>query len=141
LEQAKKLNKSTTQQLEQRTEDIELALDDIDTLNRHSEWLESVLGSIRNLSNTESPLIRNIQRKDENQSLSTFESAAQSGSGRIRTSIVGRDSISSSMLVKSGVRGGIPRKPARNKDIVSDESSTDKRDASLVGRVIESRRE
>jgi hypothetical protein len=141
LEQANKLNKSTTQQLEQRTEDIELALDDIDTLNRHSEWLESVLGSIRNLSNTESPLIRNIQRKDENQSLSTFESAAQSGSGRIRTSIVGRDSISSSMLVKSCVRGGVPRKPARNKDIVSDESSTDKRDASLVGRVIESRRE
>jgi len=140
LEQADKLSESFLQQLEQRNADFELALDDIDTLNRHSEWLESVLKSIRNLANTESPLVRDVQRKDEHQSLSTYASAAQSrSSGRVRTSIVERDSVSSSMLVQSLPLSGIPRKPVENK--ISDESSTEKRDASLVGRVIESRRE
>jgi len=140
LEQADKLSESFLQQLEQRNVDFELALDDIDTLNRHSEWLESVLKSIRNLANTESPLVRDVQRKDEHQSLSTYASAAQSrSSGRVRTSIVERDSVSSSMLVQSLPLSGIPRKPVENK--ISDESSTEKRDASLVGRVIESRRE
>ena len=124
LEQAKNIIESLTQQLEQRTEDIELALEDIETLNRHSEWLESVLGSIRNLSNSESPLMT-----------STYESAAQSGPDpKIDTCSV------SSKPSKLLLRGGSSRVSVGPN--TSRKGSIEKReDASIESRIKGSRRE
>lgn len=147
LEETENKYKSLTQQLEQRYEDLELALDDIDTLNRHSEWLEQILGSIRSLANTEPPLVRDMQRKDEHQSFSTYESAAQSSSGNnnlgrnsTRTSsVIGRNSIGSSFLQLKSVSRGTRKGRVRNE--ASHEMPSEERDVPLVGRIIKSSRE
>lgn len=64
FEEAQKLNDSLSRQLEQRTEELDLALEDIESLNKRSEWLESVKESIRDLSNSEPPLLGDRPRKE-----------------------------------------------------------------------------
>mmetsp|Transcript_13310 Transcript_13310/g.31341 ORF Transcript_13310/g.31341 Transcript_13310/m.31341 type:complete len:484 (-) Transcript_13310:117-1568(-) len=65
LTKTKEINNSLSRQLEERTEELDLALEDIETLNKHTEWLESILGSIRNLTNSESPSIRDTERNGD----------------------------------------------------------------------------
>mmetsp|Transcript_19721 Transcript_19721/g.42854 ORF Transcript_19721/g.42854 Transcript_19721/m.42854 type:complete len:504 (-) Transcript_19721:48-1559(-) len=128
LEQAKELIESLTQQLEQRTEDLEFILEDMETLNKHSEWLESVLESIQNLSTSVSPVAQDIQRRDEYQSIaSTYASAVQSGSSR-------KIARSLSASISTGKSGKLLR--GRIAKVSGKISPLEKRDTSLVGRVI-----
>lgn len=115
VEKTKALNDSLSQQLEQRTEELDLALEDIETLNKHSEWLESVLESIRNLSNSESPQILNSRKNGD------------------------MASITSTKSKKSSSRTTSRRLSARNvSPMVSDET---REPASFVSRILGSRRE
>ncbi|KAL3904448.1 MAG: hypothetical protein SGILL_010064, partial [Bacillariaceae sp.] len=50
-----------------RKEELEIALDDVETLNQHSEWLESVVTSIRRIANTEAPLVKSMHQREHSQ--------------------------------------------------------------------------
>jgi len=128
LEEAKSLNNSISRQLEQRTEVLDSALEDIEILNKHSEWLESVVESIRNLSNSESPLLRDLPRK-ESSTRSKYESAKKSGSPR-------KNSIRKSDKLPCG---GSPRHSAGHK--TSRKTADEQREPSFVSRIIGSGRE
>lgn len=64
LEQVHHENTSLAQQVDARTRDFQVALEDIETLNKHAEWLESILGSIRIIANSEAPIVSSIQRRE-----------------------------------------------------------------------------
>jgi hypothetical protein len=61
LDQVQKESVSLQQEVESRTRDFQIALEDLETLNKHAEWLESILGSIRHIANSEAP-VRSGQR-------------------------------------------------------------------------------
>lgn len=63
---AKSIKKTEDLSLEltERTSELELAVQDIETLNQHSEWLEAVLTSIQKIANTEAPLVKSLHRRE-----------------------------------------------------------------------------
>ena len=86
LAKMKELNDSLSRQSEERSEELDLALEDIETLNKHTEWLESIMGSIRNLTNSESPELRDTQRNGEVFSVSSKKSGKLSNGATSRLS-------------------------------------------------------
>jgi hypothetical protein len=65
LEQRQKENDYLVQQVEAQTRDFHVALEDIETLNKHAEWLESILGSIRDIANSEAPIVSSMTQRRE----------------------------------------------------------------------------
>jgi hypothetical protein len=81
LEHAQQENVYLKKQVESRTRDFHIALEDVETLNKHAEWLESILGSIRHIANSEAP-ITSVQRGDP--SNHTIDSTMSDSSRRCR---------------------------------------------------------
>eukprot|EP00536_Pseudo-nitzschia_multiseries_P009761 jgi/Psemu1/306803/fgenesh1_kg.282_\ len=127
LKDSKALIESLSEQLEQRTEDLELSLEDMDTLNKHSEWLESTLESIRHLSSSVSPQALEFQRSNGSVTASTYATPAQSGCGWKSTD---SPTIATSKSGKS-LRARLSRVSSIN-------SQADTRDTDRSGRVVES---
>jgi hypothetical protein len=73
LEATRGANELLSLQLEEQKEELEQALDDVETLNQHSEWLESVVRSIRKIANNEAPLIKSLHRREASQSMREME--------------------------------------------------------------------
>lgn len=113
LDEAKELIESLSEQLEQRTDELDVTLDDMETLNKHSEWLESVLESIRKLSVSESPVSRSLHQKDTDSEIMSI------GTNKLRT-LSADDRLKQSDKISVGA---------------------EKRDPSFVGRIFGSRRE
>ncbi|KAG7344376.1 ankyrin repeat domain protein [Nitzschia inconspicua] len=65
LAKANKRVEKMSRKLEARSSELELATQDIEILNQHSEWLETALGSIRKIANTEAPLVRSLHQREE----------------------------------------------------------------------------
>mmetsp|Transcript_26752 Transcript_26752/g.62523 ORF Transcript_26752/g.62523 Transcript_26752/m.62523 type:complete len:509 (-) Transcript_26752:1004-2530(-) len=127
LEQSKALIESLSEQLEQRTEDLEIALEDMDTLNKHAEWLESTLESIRLLSTAVSPQVEEYQRNNEHQSdTSTYATPAQSSGWKSIDSPTFSAAVSNKSL-----RG-------RSIKVSSQSSQADRRDSGRTSRVVDS---
>jgi len=142
LEESKDLDNSLSRQLKQRTEELDFALDDIETLNQHSEWLESVVESIRNLTNSESPVGRDGPRK-ESSTIKKPESSKKLGStrkSRDSASVSSRKSEKKSRSVSRSVsRGASSRHLVGNKTLHKSVEET--REPSFVSRMLGSRRE
>lgn len=64
LAKSTKENETLSQELVERANELELAIQDIETLNQHSEWLEIALTSIRKIANTEAPLVKSLHRRE-----------------------------------------------------------------------------
>jgi len=73
-------NESLSQQLDERTNEFEIALTDIDTLNKHAEWLESALTSIQQIASAEPPLVRSLHRREQQNHHSQQYFSCSSGS-------------------------------------------------------------
>lgn len=128
FERTKKLNDTLSRQLEQRTEELDLALEDIESLNKRSEWLESVKDSIKDLVNSEPPLPGDHSKKESSKKKSKPKSSKTFGSPRkSRTR-------SSSVSVSS-------RRSTSTKKKASRRASEETRDAFSVSQIIASRRE
>ncbi|KAL3912199.1 MAG: hypothetical protein SGILL_006979 [Bacillariaceae sp.] len=68
LQETRDANGVLSTEAGEREKELEIALGDIETLNQHSEWLESKVSSIRKIANTEAPLVKlSLHRRDENQ--------------------------------------------------------------------------
>jgi len=69
LTTANERNKTLADQLAEREYDLDAALDDIEALNKHSDWLESTIHSIREqVDEKDSPLVSSLlSRHDEQQ--------------------------------------------------------------------------
>jgi hypothetical protein len=65
LAKATKNNQTLSQEVDERSNELDLAIQDIETLNQHSEWLESVLTSIRTIANTEAPIVKSLHRREQ----------------------------------------------------------------------------
>ncbi|VEU33392.1 unnamed protein product [Pseudo-nitzschia multistriata] len=131
LKEAEEVIESQKKELEERTEDLQLTIEDMETLNQHSEWLESVMGSIRKLSTSVSPMAQGLEQKDELRSTgSTFVSSKKRSSARKNG-----DSAS----IRTGKSGKLSRGPSIK--MSSNNSPPEKRDSSFVGRFVGSYRE
>jgi hypothetical protein len=67
LQEVLGINELLSQRLDKRTVEYETAIDDVEILNKHAEWLESILSSIRQVANTESPTLAKSLHQRENQ--------------------------------------------------------------------------
>ena len=136
LKETKNANDSLREKLEQRTEELDLALEEIETLSKHLEWLDSIVGSIRKLSNSESPVLHHLQRKERNHSTkSKYKSTATARSGSV-SSVRDSASVSTRTSKKMSRSASLTRAPSRK-------SYDENRDASssFVSRIIGSSRE
>jgi len=136
LDNAKVLSESLRRQLKERTEELDLALEDIETFSKHSKWLESVVQSIRDLTNSESPLLPKNETSTKSLSLKSIDSASvcsrrSRGISRSK-SRKNKDSAS----VCSRKSRGISRSLSRTR-----KNATETREPSLVRRAVAASRE
>ena len=129
FERTKKLNDTISRQLEQRTEELDLALEDIESLSKRSEWLESVKDSIKDLVNSEPPLLGDRSKKESSQKKSKPKSSKTLGSPR------------KSRIRSSSVSVSSRRSTSTKKKKASRRASEETRDAFSVSQIIASRRE
>lgn len=64
IDEVNNRNDSLKQQLVERTEEFDLAMEDIDTMTKHTEWLQSVKEQIKDLVTAESPMLKDLSKRE-----------------------------------------------------------------------------
>lgn len=149
LEEVKSLNDSLKQQLVERTEELDLAMDDVDTMTKHTEWLQSVKKQIEDLVTSESP-VRQVLPKRESRSKkrstskknrtsrSVSSNRSPSVSSRRSSKPLRSPSVSSKRSEKM-LRGSSPRVSSRKNNFFP--ADDDSRDPLMGSRLTGSYRE
>ena len=136
LEEVKSLNESLKQQLVERTDELDLAMDDIDTMTKHTEWLKSVKQQIEDLVTSASP-VRELPKRESrskkrstskknrtSRSLSSNRSPSVSSARRSQKAL--RSPSLSSRRSEKMLRGSSPRVSSRkNEFFPADDDSRD----------------
>jgi hypothetical protein len=65
LEETQDQNNNLSKELEVRNSEYEIALEDVEMLNKHSEWLESIVTSIRDIASAEAPIVKSLHQRDD----------------------------------------------------------------------------
>jgi hypothetical protein len=130
LDTTRNLNDTLSEEVEQRTKELDLALDDIETMSKQTEWLKSVKESIKTLSTSEPPLLHNSPKKE------SFKKKKRSSSKKPSSGRKNKDSASVSSRRSEKVKRSSSFKLSSG---YKDDDET--RDSSFASRLIGSRRE